>query len=59
MDKFDPKLGIAMQLLNERTGQVIDLGAQVQALNDRLRALEAENAKLKVEATDDRPAAGK
>lgn len=38
-----------MQLLNERTGQVIDLAAQVQALNERLRVLEAEAAKPDIE----------
>jgi len=45
----DPKLSIAMQLLNERTSQVIELAAQMQTLNTQLQELRAENAKLKAE----------
>lgn len=46
----DPKLGLAMQLLNERTGQVIELAAQLQTLQEQMRALQMENVKLKAEA---------
>ena len=45
----DEKLAVAMQLLNERTGQVIELAAEVQKLNKQLQAAQAEIAKSKVE----------
>ena len=43
----DEKLAVAMQLLNERTGQVIELAAQVQKLNKQLQEARAELAKAK------------
>ena len=36
-----------MQLLNERTGQVIKLASEVQKLNKQLQAAQAELAKAK------------
>lgn len=45
----DEKLAVAMQLLNERTGQVIELAAEVQKLNKQLQAAQAEIAKSKAE----------
>ena len=44
----DDKLGVAMQLLNERTGQVIELAAEVQKLTKLLKTAEAEVVKLKL-----------
>jgi len=41
------ELDVAMQLLNERTGQVIKLAAEVQKLNKQLQAAQAELAKAK------------
>ena len=43
------ELDVAMQLLNERTGQVIKLAAEIQKLNKQLQAAQAEIAKSKVE----------
>jgi len=43
----DEKLAVAMQLLNERTGQVIELAAEVQKLNKQLQEARAELAKGK------------
>lgn len=43
----DEKLAVAMQLLNERTGQVIELAAEVQKLNKQLQEARAELAKAK------------
>ena len=43
----DEKLGVAMQLLNERTGQVIELAAEVQKLGKQLQEARAELAKAK------------
>ena len=43
----DEKLAVAMQLLNERTGQVIELAAEVQKLGKQLQAAQAELAKAK------------
>ena len=44
----DEKLAVAMQLLNERTGQVIELAAEVQKLTKLLKTAEAEVVKLKL-----------
>ena len=41
------ELDVAMQLLNERTGQVIKLAAEVQKLNKQLQEARAELAKAK------------
>ena len=41
------ELDVAMQLLNERTGQVIKLAAEVQKLGKQLQAAQAELAKAK------------
>ena len=41
------ELDVAMQLLNERTGQVIKLASEVQKLNKQLQAAQAELAKAK------------
>ena len=46
-DKVDPKLAVCRQIESERTGQVIDLAAQVQLLSQQMQELRAENAKLK------------
>lgn len=43
----DEKLAVAMQLLNERTGQVIELAAEVQKLGKQLQEARAELAKAK------------
>ncbi|CAB4169135.1 hypothetical protein UFOVP1413_52 [uncultured Caudovirales phage] len=43
----DEKLAVAMQLLNERTGQVIELAAEVQKLGKQLQEARAELAKGK------------
>lgn len=43
----DEKLAVAMQLLNERTGQVIELAAEVQKLSKQLQEARAELAKSK------------
>jgi len=41
------ELDVAMQLLNERTGQVIKLASEVQKLNKQLQEARAELAKAK------------
>ena len=41
------ELDVAMQLLNERTGQVIKLAAEVQKLSKQLQEARAELAKAK------------
>ena len=41
------ELDVAMQLLNERTGQVIKLASEVQKLSKQLQAAQAELAKAK------------
>ena len=41
------ELDVAMQLLNERTGQVIKLASEVQKLSKQLQATQAELAKAK------------
>ena len=41
------ELDIAMQLLNERTGQVIKLAAEIQRLQKQLQEARAELAKAK------------
>ena len=41
------ELEVAMQLLNERTGQVIKLAAEIQRLNKQLQEARAELAKGK------------
>lgn len=41
----DDKLAVAMQLLTERTGQVIELAAEVQKLTKLLKASEAAKDK--------------
>ena len=43
------ELDVAMQLLNERTGQVIKLAAEIQKLGKQLQAAQAEIAKSKAE----------
>lgn len=46
---FNEELDVAMQLLNERSGQVIKLAAEVQKLGKQLQAAQAEIAKSKAE----------
>ena len=41
------ELDVAMQLLNERTGQVIKLAAEIQRLQKQLQEARAELAKAK------------
>lgn len=41
------ELDVTMQLLNERTGQVIKLGAELQRLGKQLQEARAELAKQK------------
>lgn len=43
------ELDVAMQLLNERSGQVIKLAAEVQKLGKQLQEARAELAKTKAE----------
>ena len=45
------ELDVAMQLLNERTGQVIKLASEVQKLNKQLQEARAELAKAKTPPT--------